>query len=82
YIALTPDMVSNGASVQWISRSAGFFPMEYSKLGLEYFSPDYMQYFHTVPREKRRDITRKQGLLYKGISISTIAEIFDLLYER
>ncbi len=82
YSALTPDMVSNGASVQWISRSAGFFPMEYSKLGLEYFSPDYMQYFHTVPREKRRDITRKQGLLYKGISISTIAEIFDLLYER
>lgn len=82
YTALTPDMVRNGASIQWISRSAGFFPMEYSKLGLEYFSPDYMQYFQTVPREKRRNITGKQGLLYKGISIATIAEIFDRLYER
>ncbi len=80
--ALTPEMIANGASIQWISRSAGFFPMEYSKLGLEYFSPEYMQYFHTVPREKRREITKKQGLLYKGISIATISEIFDLLYER
>ncbi|TWD50683.1 lysine N6-hydroxylase [Agrobacterium vitis] len=79
---LTPEMVEAGASIQWVTRSAGFFPMEYSKLGLEYFTPDYMRHFHTIASEKRRDIVADQGLLYKGISFSTIGEIFDLLYQR
>jgi lysine N6-hydroxylase len=79
---LTPERVDAGASIQWITRSAGFHPMEYSKLGQECFTPTYMQYFHSIPREKRREIVANQGLLYKGISISTIGDIFDLLYER
>jgi lysine N6-hydroxylase len=80
--ALTPEMVEAGASIQWVTRSAGFFPMEYSKLGLEYFTPDYMRHFHTIPAAQRREIVAGQGLLYKGISFSTIGEIFDLLYQR
>jgi lysine N6-hydroxylase len=79
---LTPEMIAAGASIQWITRSPGFFPMEYSKLGLEYFTPDYMQHFHAIAPAKRREIVANQGLLYKGISVSTIGEIFDLLYER
>lgn len=82
YSALTPERVAAGASVQWVTQAAGFHPMEYSKLGQECFTPAYMEYFHSIPREKRRDIVAKQGLLYKGISFSTIADIFDLLYER
>lgn len=79
---LTPERVASGASLQWITRSPGFFPMEYSKLGLEYFTPDYMRHFHEIAPSKRRDIVAGQGLLYKGISVSTIGAIFDLLYER
>jgi lysine N6-hydroxylase len=82
YNELTPDMVAAGASIQWITRSAGFFPMEYSKLGLEYFTPDYMRHFHQIEPGRRREIVANQGLLYKGISFSTIGEIFDLMYER
>ncbi|MCA1438623.1 putative histamine N-monooxygenase [Ensifer sp. IC4062] len=82
YNDLTPEMVAAGASIQWITRSAGFFPMEYSKLGLEYFTPDYMRHFHQIAPAKRRAIVADQGLLYKGISFSTIGEIFDLMYER
>ena len=79
---LTPQRVAAGASIRWITRSAGFFPMEYSKLGLEYFTPDYMREFHRLPRTTRRQTVADQGLLYKGISFSTIGDIFDLLYER
>lgn len=79
---LTPERVAAGASIRWITRAAGFHPMEYSKLGQECFTPDYMAYFHSVPRERRRDIVASQGLLYKGISFSTIGAIFDLIYER
>ncbi|PHM70417.1 putative histamine N-monooxygenase [Xenorhabdus kozodoii] len=79
--ALTPEMIAAGASIQWITRSAGFHPMESSKLGQECFTPAYMNYFHRITREKRRKITAGQGGLYKGISVSTIADIFDILYE-
>lgn len=79
---LTPDRVASGASVTWLTRSPGFHPMEYSKIGQECFTPAYMSYFQRLPRSKRREIVRSQDLLYKGISIDTIADIFDLMYER
>ncbi len=80
--ALTPEQVEAGASIHWITRSGGFHPMEYSKLGQECFTPAYMNYFHTLDRDKRREIVAEQGLLYKGISFSTIGAIYDLIYER
>lgn len=79
---LTQEKVEAGSSIRWITRASGFFPMEYSKLGLEYFTPDYMRAFHKLPGPTRRTTVANQDLLYKGISISTIADIFDLLYER
>lgn len=79
---LTPERVAAGASIRWITRTPGFHPMEYSKLGQECFTPSYMAYFHSIPRERRREIVAGQGLLYKGISFSTIGDIYDLIYER
>lgn len=79
---LTPERIAAGASIRWITRSPGFHPMEYSKLGQECFTPSYMEYFHSIPRERRREVVAKQDLLYKGISFSTIADIYDLIYER
>jgi len=73
---------AHGYRLAWHTRSAGFFPMEYSKLGLEHFSPDYIHYFHHLPAAKRDEILAQQGLLYKGISFAMIGQIYDLLYER
>ncbi|MFC0189988.1 lysine N(6)-hydroxylase/L-ornithine N(5)-oxygenase family protein [Fictibacillus aquaticus] len=69
-------------SLNWFTRSKGFFPMEYSKLGLEYFSPDYTNFFYQLPQSKKDEMVPNQGLLYKGISMETIADIYDLLYEK
>ncbi|WP_202984275.1 putative histamine N-monooxygenase [Snodgrassella sp. ESL0253] len=82
YRALQPEQIKAGASIRWITRSAGFHPMEFSKLGQECFTPVYMQYFQTLPAQKRREISASQGQLYKGISFATIGDIYDLLYER
>ncbi|MGP4038748.1 lysine N(6)-hydroxylase/L-ornithine N(5)-oxygenase family protein [Gracilibacillus sp. D59] len=68
--------------LSWYTRSKGFYPMEYSKLGLEHFSPDYTKYFYQLSQEKKSGVLANQALLYKGISFSTIADIYDLLYER
>ena len=70
------------ARVDWLTRGAGFLPMEYSKLGLEHFSPEYAAHFHGLPQERRDALRAGQDLLYKGISADTSARIFDTLYRR
>ncbi|MFS0634774.1 lysine N(6)-hydroxylase/L-ornithine N(5)-oxygenase family protein [Mesobacillus foraminis] len=72
----------HGYKLNWFTRSKGFYPMEYSKLGLEHFSPDYTRYFYSLPKEKKKTVLKNQSLLYKGISFQTIADIYELLYER
>ncbi|AFK20878.1 lysine 6-monooxygenase (plasmid) [Haloferax mediterranei ATCC 33500] len=68
--------------LDWLTRSEGFFPMEYSKLGLQHFTPEYTQYFTDLPQETRDEVYPEQGLLYKGIDVNTSAEIYDMLYRR
>jgi lysine N6-hydroxylase len=80
--ALLKEQSEYGYRLHWLSRSRGFFPMEYSKLGLEHFSPDYTRYFYHLPPAQRDAVRGRQDLLYKGISARTIADIYDLLYER
>jgi len=82
FYELLQDQETYGYRLEWHTRSPGFFPMEYSKLGLEHFSPDYIHYFHKLSSERRDQGLVQQNLLYKGISFGTIADIYDLLYER
>ncbi|TLS35969.1 lysine N(6)-hydroxylase/L-ornithine N(5)-oxygenase family protein [Pseudalkalibacillus caeni] len=67
--------------LDWLTRSSGFLSMEESKLNLEHFSPDYVNYFYQLPQEKKDEIFATQDLLYKGISMHTITDIYNLLYE-
>ncbi|MCJ8167727.1 lysine N(6)-hydroxylase/L-ornithine N(5)-oxygenase family protein [Atopomonas sediminilitoris] len=69
-------------ALHWLTRAQGFLPMEYSKLGLEHFTPDYTEYFQRLPQSTKDQLLPNQGLFYKGISFTTISEIFDLLYHR
>lgn len=82
FLDVAKHQEETGGSLQWYTRSQGFFPMEYSKLGLEYFSPDYIDFFYELPQHKKDQLLNEQGLLYKGISSETIAQIYDHLYER
>lgn len=68
--------------LDWVTRSAGFFPMEYAPLGLEHFSPAYIDYFHALDVETKNKVVAKQDLLHKGISFKTIRDIYHKLYER
>jgi lysine N6-hydroxylase len=82
FLDLLREQSATGTSLRWLSRTPAFAPMEYSKLGLEHFTPDYTGYFHALPEASRDAVVPTQWQLYKGISADTIAEIYDLLYER
>ncbi|MFJ5614453.1 lysine N(6)-hydroxylase/L-ornithine N(5)-oxygenase family protein [Streptomyces sp. NPDC093221] len=66
----------------WLARTPAFAPMEYSKLGLEHFTPDYTRYFHGLPEPVRDRLVPRQWQLHKGIDDATITAIHDELYRR
>ncbi|MER5912276.1 SidA/IucD/PvdA family monooxygenase [Streptomyces sp. NPDC001982] len=69
-------------NLHWIGRSESFAPMEYSKLGLEHFTPDYTRYFHALTEPVRDQLVAAQWQLHKGIGADTMAAIHDELYRR
>lgn len=73
---------AGGPYVRWLARTNAFAPMEYSKIGLEHFTPDYIRYFRALPEERREQLIQEQWQLYKGVSEETLAELHDELYER
>ncbi|MFJ6660102.1 lysine N(6)-hydroxylase/L-ornithine N(5)-oxygenase family protein [Streptomyces sp. NPDC091377] len=68
--------------LHWLGRTQAFAPMEYSKLGLEHFTPDYTHYFHALPEPARDRLITTQWQLHKGIDADTAAAIHDELYRR
>ncbi|KAB1145680.1 SidA/IucD/PvdA family monooxygenase [Streptomyces luteolifulvus] len=68
--------------LRWIGRTEAFAPMEYSKLGLEHFTPDYTRYFHGLAEPVRDRLVTAQWQLHQGIDAGTVAAIHDELYHR
>jgi lysine N6-hydroxylase len=68
--------------LRWLTRTPAFAPMEYSKLGLEQFTPDYTRFFHGLDEPTRDRLVPAQWQLYKAISADTIGAIHDELYDR
>lgn len=71
-----------GRQLSWLTRSRAIAPMEYSKLGLEHFTPDYTRYFHALPAHTKDALVPAQWQLYKAASAETLADIHTALYDR
>ncbi|MBQ1123602.1 lysine N(6)-hydroxylase/L-ornithine N(5)-oxygenase family protein [Streptomyces sp. B15] len=82
YYDLLQDIDRYDYSLTWLTRSPRFFPLEYTKLTLEMTSPEYVDYFHSLPPDTRDSLVASQKNLYKGINSELIDAIFDLLYQK
>lgn len=82
YYELLQEIDVYGYQLNWVTRSGRFFPLEYTKLTLEMTSPEYVDYFHSLPPEQRDGLIKSQKNLYKGINSELIDAIYDLLYTK
>ncbi|MEU6475755.1 SidA/IucD/PvdA family monooxygenase [Streptomyces sp. NPDC047017] len=82
FLDLLRDRPAGHERLHWIGRTEAFAPMEYSKLGLEHFTPDYTRYFHALPEAVRDRLVPAQWQLHKAIDADTLAAIHDELYRR
>jgi lysine N6-hydroxylase len=74
--------VHGGAGVAWLTRTASFAPLDYTKLVLEMTTPAYVRYFHALPQEVKDRLVAEQWQHYKGISSRALEQIYELLYQR
>ncbi|MCS3556583.1 MULTISPECIES: lysine N(6)-hydroxylase/L-ornithine N(5)-oxygenase family protein [unclassified Sphingobacterium] len=75
-------LTRTGLHLNWITRSERFFPLEnHARLTLEMTSPEYVDYFYSLPSSKRDQLLKEQSILYKGINYELINEIFNALYN-
>lgn len=82
YYDLLQETDSFDYELAWVTRSPRFFPLEYTKLTLEMTSPDYADYFYSLPAATRDRLIGEQKNLYKGIDTSLIDAIYELLYTK
>ncbi|MER5211519.1 SidA/IucD/PvdA family monooxygenase [Streptomyces sp. NPDC002838] len=82
FLDLLRNRPTGQEKLHWLGRTEAFAPMEYSKLGLEHFTPDYTRYFHALTENVRDHLVTSQWQLHKGIDTATIAAIHDELYRR
>ena len=68
--------------LSWFTRSAGIFQLESAKVGQEFFSPEYVKYFRSLPFEKRQKALPTLNQLRNGVEPETLDKIYDLLYHR
>lgn len=82
FLDLVERQPSHGWAVSWLTRTATFAPLDYTKLVLEYTTPEYMRYFHGLAPETRDRLVDGQWQLYKGIDSETIDAIHAELYAH
>ncbi len=82
YQDLLAGIDAGGYRLNWITRSPRFFPLEYTKLTLEMTSPDYVDYFHALPEQRRYALEAEQKGLFKGINSDLVNDIYDTLYAK
>ncbi|WP_034947936.1 lysine N(6)-hydroxylase/L-ornithine N(5)-oxygenase family protein [Erwinia oleae] len=82
YYDLLGDIDRFGYQLNWITRAPRFYPLEYTKLTLEMTSPEWIDYFHSLPAAKRDELNARHKNLYKGINSTLINDIYDLMYVK
>ncbi|WP_166786823.1 lysine N(6)-hydroxylase/L-ornithine N(5)-oxygenase family protein [Jeotgalibacillus salarius] len=68
--------------LSWYTRSPGILQLESSKFGQEFFTPDFTDYFHQLPLEKREHALSMLDYVRNGIAPATLNSIYRWMYHR
>lgn len=82
FLQLLHEKGEHGYTLAWLTRSSGFLQLESAKLGQEVFSPDYVNYFKTLPYETRLKSLNELEHLRNGVDASTLKAIYDEMYHQ
>jgi len=78
---LISDTDALPASVVWVSRRGNFLPLDESPFASELYTPEYSNYFYSLPEAQRRQSLSEQKLASDGISSTLLESIYRRVYE-
>ncbi|SDK19037.1 lysine N(6)-hydroxylase/L-ornithine N(5)-oxygenase family protein [Sediminibacillus albus] len=82
FLDLLKELDNHSFQLTLFTRSVGLFQLEQAKLGQEFFSPDYVDYFHSLAFSQRIETLTMLDKLRKGIDPDTLTEIYNTLYQK
>ncbi len=69
------------AELSWVSRRLNFEPLDDSPFTNHLFTPGFVSAFHGLERSRRDVLLARHKLAGDGISMSTLRELHDRIYE-
>ena len=82
YYDLLSDIDRYGYSLNWITRTSRFVPRELTKLTLQTTSPEYRDYFYSLPKSKRGALVESLKGIFQGMNPTLINGIYDLRLRK
>ncbi|WP_281646443.1 SidA/IucD/PvdA family monooxygenase [Parendozoicomonas sp. Alg238-R29] len=70
------------SEVVWVSRRSNFEPLDESPFTNQFFTPAYVEAFHSIESSRKRTITDRQKLASDGITPSYLNLMYEELYYR
>ncbi|OHY82928.1 lysine N(6)-hydroxylase/L-ornithine N(5)-oxygenase family protein [Marinobacter sp. AC-23] len=80
-LGLLDGLWGKPASIRWLSRRSNFEPLDETPFTNLYFTPGYVNTFHNLPEQRRRELVHDQKLASDGISPDTLQALYQRLYE-
>ncbi|MFC7063001.1 lysine N(6)-hydroxylase/L-ornithine N(5)-oxygenase family protein [Halobacillus seohaensis] len=82
FLDLFEEKRRNDMKLTLLSRTGGLFQLDQAKFAQEFFTPEYVDYFHALSFEQRQKNLETLGSLRKGIDPETLSRLYTHLYHK
>lgn len=80
--ALLDEHWGTPARIDWVTRRPNFQPLDEVAFTNEYFTPAYVEAFHELDSDRKRELVAEQKLASDGISPEDLRSLYRRLYEK
>ncbi|MFG6146705.1 lysine N(6)-hydroxylase/L-ornithine N(5)-oxygenase family protein [Halobacillus sp. B23F22_1] len=82
FLDLLEEQKRNDMKLTLLSRTGGLFQLDQAKFAQEFFTPEYVDYFHGLTFDQRQKNLETLGALRKGIDPDTLTRLYSQLYHK
>ncbi|TGB01314.1 lysine N(6)-hydroxylase/L-ornithine N(5)-oxygenase family protein [Halobacillus salinus] len=82
FLDLLEEQERQDMKLTLFTRTGGLFQLDQAKFAQEMFTPDYVDYFHNLSLDQRKEALDTLKPLRKGIDPDTLTQLYTRLYHR
>ncbi|MFC7319961.1 lysine N(6)-hydroxylase/L-ornithine N(5)-oxygenase family protein [Halobacillus campisalis] len=82
FLDLMEEQRRSDMKLTLLSRTGGLFQLDQAKFAQEFFTPEYVDYFHSLTFDQRQKNLETLGALRNGIDPDTLTRLYTQLYHK